>query len=79
MEKLLRKKYTQVLSALVNLETRLDELSLLASEAYGEELRADLCNGAEIEFRTSDDLDGLNSISIRFEDIISKIKARKEG
>lgn len=78
MLKMLRRKYSQVLSALVKLETRLDELSLLASEAYGEELRADLCNGAEIEFRTSDDLDGLDSISIRIEDIISKIKARKD-
>ena len=76
-EKLLRRKYTQVLNALEELEARLDELSLLASEAYGEDLTAALCNGAEIEFRTSDDLDGLNSTAIRLEDII-KINAGKK-
>lgn len=79
MEKLLRRKHSQVLSALAELEVRLDELSMLASEAYGEDLTANLCNGAEIEFRTSDDPDGLHSVSIRLEDVLSKINARKEG
>lgn len=77
MEKLLRRKYSQVLNALAELEVRLDELSLLASEAYGEDLTAALCNGSEIEFRTSDDPDGLHSAAIRLEDVI-KINARKE-
>jgi len=74
MEKFLRRKYSQVLSALANLEERLDELSLLASEAYGEDLTAVLCNGSEIEFRTSDDPDGLNSTPIRLEDVIIQIR-----
>ncbi len=78
MEKILRRKYSQVMNALVELETRLDKLSVLVSEAYGEDLTASLCNGAEIEFRTSDDPDGLHSEVIRFEDIISKINMRKE-
>lgn len=75
---MLRKKCTQVLSALENLEARLDELSVLASKACGQDLTAVLCNGAEIEFRTPDDPDGLNTVALRVEDVISKINTRKE-
>ena len=47
----------------------LEELSIIASDLYGEELVANICNGSEIEFRTEDDPDGLHSISLRIEDI----------
>ena len=76
--KLIRKQ-NQVLSFFNQTQGALEELSILASEAYGEELKADLCNGGEIEFRTSDDPDGLNGDSlIRLEDVINRLNARKE-
>lgn len=76
--KLIRKR-EQVLSSFNQTLGFLEELSILASEAYGEDLRADLCNGGEIEFRTSNDPDGLNSdCFIRLEDIINRLNAIKE-
>lgn len=76
--KLIRKQ-NQVLSSFNQTQGFLEELSILASEAYGEDLHADLCNGGEIEFRTSDDPDGLNGDScIRLEDVIDRLNARKE-
>ena len=76
--KLIRKQ-NQVLSSFNQTLGFLEELSVLASEAYGEDLRADLCNGGEIEFRTSDDPDGLNGdCIIRIEDVIDRLNARKE-
>lgn len=76
--KLIRKQ-NQVLSFFNEMQGSLEELSVLASEAYGEELNAVLCNGGEIEFRTSDDPDGLNGDSdLRFEDILDRLNPRKE-
>lgn len=71
-------KYSQVFSALSFLELRLGELSAIASEIYGEELRADLCNGGEIEFRTKDNPDGLNDVALRIEDVLAKLNSRKD-
>ena len=66
----LLKKYEQVFDAASKLQARLEELSTLATEYYGEELTADFCSGYEIEFRTTDNPDGLNGYSLRLEDII---------
>ena len=76
--KLIRKQ-NQVLSAHNQAMGFLEELSILASEAYGEDLDAFLCNGGEIEFRLSDDPDGLNGDrAIRLEDVIDSLNARKQ-
>lgn len=76
--KLIRKQ-NQVLSSFNKTMGFLEDLSILASEAYGEDLVANLCNGGEIEFRTSNDPDGLNSdCFIRIEDLINRLNARKE-
>lgn len=48
----------------------LEELSVIASNLYGENLTATISNGCEIEFRSEDDPDGLDSTSLRIEDII---------
>lgn len=66
------KKHEQVIDAASKLQDRLEELSKLATEFYGEELMADLCAGSEIEFRTTDHPDGLDGIALRLEDIIEK-------
>lgn len=68
-----------VINKAVDLSNELQKLSIIASEIYGEELIANLCNGFEIEFRTMDDTDGLNSISLRLEDIIKKAQRNLEG
>lgn len=78
MKKKLLNKYEQAFTALSLLQLRLEELSVMASEIYGEELDADLCNGGEIEFRTKDNPDGLNDIALRIEDVIAKLDAKKE-
>ena len=76
--KLIRKQ-NQVLSSFNQMLGFLEELSILASEAYEEDLTADLCNGGEIEFRTADNPDGLNDGAvIRFEDVIDRLNARKK-
>lgn len=54
----------------------LEMLSAAASSLYGEELTANICNGSEIEFRLTDDPDGLDGISLRLEDIIDSIEGR---
>ena len=52
------------------LSNYLQLLSVAASQLYGEELDARICAGGEIEFRTVNDPDGLNSIPLSIEDIL---------
>ena len=61
----------KVYTTLTQLWGALEELSILASDIYGEKLIADLCSGAEIEFRHPDD--ELGEV-IRMEDLISIIE-----
>lgn len=66
----LRRAEKRVLDAANRLSASLGELSNVATEIYGEDLQADLCEGGEIEFRRRngdgyfDDFD-----CVRFEDI----------
>lgn len=68
----LNKAYEKALNYQNKLMCTLEDLSIIASDLYGEELVANICNGSEIEFRIEDDPDGLESISLRIEDIIEK-------
>lgn len=55
------------------IELKMQQLSRNATEIYGEELRADMCEGDEIEFRTLDEDGYVNADSvILIEDIIKK-------
>ena len=67
--------YADCLSINNRLECKMGELERLATEIYGDELRADICAGSEIEFRRLDD-DGFVDAgsTILIEDIISKTK-----
>ena len=49
------KVYNQTLKASRTLSMCLQELGMIASELYGERLRADICTGDEIEFRRCDE------------------------
>ena len=68
--KLVKRQYQKALDASIRLSNSLQFLSVAASRLYGEELEAEICAGGEIEFRTVNDPDGLNSISLRIEDIL---------
>lgn len=68
--KLIKRQYQKVLEASTVLSNSLQFLSIAASQLYGEELVAEICAGGEIEFRTVNDPDGLNSIALRIEDIL---------
>lgn len=68
----LNKAYEKALDCNNKLMCALEKLSIIASDLYGEELVANICNGGEIEFRTGYDPDGLDSTSLRFEDIIER-------
>ena len=68
--KLVKRQYQKVLQASRMLSNSLQFLSVAASRLYGEELDAQICAGGEIEFRTANDPDGLNSISLKIEDIL---------
>lgn len=70
----LNKAYEKALDCENKLMGALEKLSAIASDLYGEELLANICNGSEIEFRTEYDPDGLHSISLRIEDIIERDK-----
>lgn len=50
----------------------LEKLSQMASEVYGEDLSADICNGNEIEFRTFVQDVSDSDVIITFEDIFEK-------
>lgn len=64
----LKKQYEKCLKASNNLETELQVLSRIASDVYGQELKADICPGDEIEFRPIDD----EFICLKIEDIIKQ-------
>jgi hypothetical protein len=66
----LNRTYKKALDYSNKLMCALEDLSVIASNLYGKPLVADMCNGGEIEFRTEDDPDGLESTSLRIEDII---------
>jgi hypothetical protein len=70
----LNKAYEKALDCENELRGVLEKLSAIASDLYGEELLANICNGSEIEFRTEYDPDGFKSISLRIEDIIERAK-----
>lgn len=50
----IRKLYNEVMIQKIKLDNAIERLSKKASEIYGKELIADICNGFEIEFRLSD-------------------------
>ena len=62
----LKKQYKKCLVASNRLESELQELGRIASEYYGQDLRADICNGDEIEFRPIDE----DLVCLKIEDII---------
>ena len=64
--------YERVLSVSNSLQSALEVLGCLASEVYGSELRADICNGYEIEFRQieNDIIDDFGVI--RIEDLLKE-------
>lgn len=68
----LNRVYKKTLDYENKLMCALEELSVIASNLYGKPLVANMCNGGEIEFRTEDDPDGLDSTSLRIEDIIRR-------
>ena len=56
------------------LEINMQELSKIATEIYGKELRASICDGSEIEFRKFDENGFVDASStILIEEIIAKI------
>ena len=66
----LKKAEEKVLDASTKLSFALGHLSSIASEIYGEELQADLCNGDEIEFRRIDEHGFVDDFDcIRIEDL----------
>ena len=67
---LVKRHYQSALDASLMLSNSLQLLSIAASRLYGEELDARICAGGEIEFRTVNDPDGLNSIPLSIEDIL---------
>lgn len=63
--------YKEVEDAVLDLMSAAEELSRIASDYLGYEVKAELCSGSEIEFRRVAD-DGLSDddSTIRLEDII---------
>lgn len=74
----LDKAYNEALSLNDKLSLKLQELSTIASEIYGQQLNADICSGSEIEFRISVyDVLSDDESCIRIEDIIEKYENNK--
>ena len=69
MKKKLMAAYKKAMEAETVLSMRLQILGQIASEIYGEELSADLCEGSEIEFRR----DGEAFDTIRLEEILNRL------
>ena len=70
----LKRQVERVYNAENKLSIALQELSLIASEIYGEELQADLCDGAEIEFRRKNINGYFDSMDcVTLEDIKNKL------
>ena len=67
---LVKRRYQSALNASIRLSNSLQQLSVAASQLYGEELDAEICAGDEIEFRTVNDPDSLNGTALRIEDIL---------
>ena len=67
---LVKRRYQSALNASIRLSNSLQQLSVAASQLYGEELDAEICAGNEIEFRTANDPDSLNGTALRIEDIL---------
>ena len=66
--------YDKCLDLENKLELKMQQLSCIATEIYGEELRADICNGGEIEFRTLDKDGYVDADSvILIEDIMDRL------
>ena len=68
----------RAISRVRNLENQLSgalaQLSDIATEIYGEDLQADLCNGSEIEFRRRGDDGYFDALDcVRVEDIESRL------
>ena len=66
---LVKRRYQSALNASIRLSNSLQQLSVAASQLYGEELDAEICAGDEIEFRTANDPDGFNG-TLMIEDIL---------
>lgn len=70
----LMKIVNKVLDVENRLSYALGELSAIATEIYGEDLQADLCGGAEIEFRRRDKDGYFDALDcVRLEDILKKL------
>ena len=69
MKKKLMAAYRKAMEAESVLSMKLQILASIASEIYGEELSADLCEGSEIEFRR----DGDAFDTIRLEEILNRL------
>lgn len=67
---LVKRRYQSALNASIRLSNSLQQISVAASQLYGEELDAEICAGDEIEFRTANDPDSLNGTALRIEDIL---------
>lgn len=66
--------YDRVINAIATLNSATDALGIVASKFTGVDLRADVCNGYEIEFRTRDDKGEWDAFScIRLDDIINDV------
>lgn len=58
-----------------SLSRKLQELSILASEAYGKNIEAFILrDGFEIWFRTEDEMGGFNGPLLRMDDILEKTR-----
>ena len=73
-----RTELRRAISRVRNLENQLSgalaQLSDIATEIYGEDLQADLCNGSEIEFRRRGDDGYFDALDcVRVEDIESRL------
>lgn len=66
---LVKRRYQRALDASIKLNISLEQLSVAASQLYGEELDARICAGEKIEFRTVDDPDDFNG-TLMIEDIL---------
>lgn len=70
----LMRNVNKVRDAENRLSYALSELSAIATEIYGEDLQADLCSGAEIEFRRRDKDGYFDALDcVRLEDILKKL------
>lgn len=73
-----RTELRRAISRVRNLENQLSgalaQLSDIATEIYGEDLQADLCNGSEIEFRRRGSDGYFDALDcVRVEDIESRL------